>query len=402
MNDWNEVTLGEVLTGTSRPVVVSSVEKVPFAGARWYAEGIYARTVEEATKVKTKILHRLALDDITYNRMWATKAAFGVVDSDAGGCLVTNDFPIFVADQTRLIPAYMRLIFQTTTFQTEAAVRAVGTTERRRLKEPDFLSIKVLLPSVVEQRRIVDGLSAVDAQIEALAAEIAALQGATDAMRANLLEPKDHWERVSVGEVATPVTGRAFPDRFQGNRNGVLPYFKVSDMSAPGNERELANATNWLTVESREELKPRVCPAGTVVFPIIGAALLTEKRRIITQPSAFDQNLMGLIIGERITSAYMLAVMSNMRLSELTQRGAVPSVNQRLVSSIEIGLPPIEEQIEIGDSLITLYHESEALAAELSAMRSFRSAFLTALLNREIEIPESYDRLMEPTTVGVD
>ncbi len=35
------------------------------------------------------------------------------------------------------------------------------------------------------------------------------------------------------------------------------------------------------------------------------------------------------------------------------------------------------------------------LTAELSYLRAFRSALLTALLNQEIEIPESYDRLLE-------
>lgn len=394
MTEWPLTPLGAVLTQVARPVAVAELEAVPFAGARWYAGGIYARAVEEASKVKTKSLNRLSAGDVTYNRMWATKAAFGVVGTDADGCLVTNDFPVFEADCSQLLPEYMALVFGSATFQASAALLAVGTTERRRLKERDFLSIEVALPSVAAQRRMVDLIQALDNSLRAFGREVSEAEAALSALRAHLLAPQSHWRKMKIRDVATTATGRAFPDRFQGVTEGTIPYFKVSDMGLPGNERRLTHAPNWLTDTSAAVVKPRVCPPGTVVFPIIGAALMTEKRRVLAQPSAFDQNVMGLVLREFVTSEYMLAVMSNVRLADLSQTGAVPSVNQALVGDIDVWVPPLEEQVQIGATLDAVHLTVEALGAELSRLRTFRTALLGGLLSRDIAIPESYDQFL--------
>src|SRR5690606_19048831 len=105
---------------------------------------------------------KLRTGDVTYNRMWATKASFGLAHEDVDGCHVTNDFPIFEVDTAETSGEYIELVFQTSAFQNEAATRATGTTERRRLKQRDFLNIPVALPPLDEQRRIVDLIAAVD------------------------------------------------------------------------------------------------------------------------------------------------------------------------------------------------------------------------------------------------
>src|SRR4026207_166129 len=96
---WRSVRLAEVLRPVARPVRTDDIATVPFAGVRWYADGVYPRDELDAADVKTKVFNRLHAGDITYNRMWATKAAFGVAGPDVDGCLVTNDFPIFIANE---------------------------------------------------------------------------------------------------------------------------------------------------------------------------------------------------------------------------------------------------------------------------------------------------------------
>ncbi len=339
--------------------------------------------------------------DFVYNKSTSKDAPAGVVARYEGNerAVVTSLYFAFRARTGVVDPRFLLLacngaeFFDSLRGMLREGARAHGLLNVR-LKE--FYSAAVAVPPLAQQRRIVDVVAAVDAQIGALADEAHRAERALDALRGELLAPKSHWSTVTIGEVAVTATGRAFPDRFQGKSSGVMPYFKVADMGAKGNERRLVDAPNWLTEESRAAVKPRVCPPGTVVFPIIGAALLTEKRRVLTMDSAFDQNVMGLILGDRVTCDYMFAVMSNIRLGDLSQTGAVPSVNQGLVAGIKIPLPPLDEQRAIGSTLIKLHGDIEALVDELTHLRIFRSTLLTALLNHEVEIPESYDRLLEP------
>ncbi len=74
---------------------------------------------------------------------------------------------------------------------------------------------------------------------------------------------------------------------------------------------------------------------------------MTEKRRILSESAAFDNNVMGLVADEGlIRPRYLLAFMTTVRLGSLAQHGAVPSVNQSHLASLRIPLPSLDEQDE--------------------------------------------------------
>lgn len=66
--------------------------------------------------------------------------------------------------------------------------------------------------------------------------------------RSQLLQPGDGWDDVAVGDLAETRTGRAFPNKYQGNASGEVPYFKVADINALANSRYLTTASNWLVL----------------------------------------------------------------------------------------------------------------------------------------------------------
>ena len=137
--------LGDLLLQIDRREEVDGMAEVEFAGVRWYTEGVYRRPSVPAKELKTRYVNRIVEGDITYNRMWATKAAFGVVGPEVDGCLVTNDFPTFIA-KDGVNPIFFGLVFKTRAFKSAASALAKGSTERKRLNEKDFLSIKVVVP----------------------------------------------------------------------------------------------------------------------------------------------------------------------------------------------------------------------------------------------------------------
>ena len=184
------------------------------------------------------------------------------------------------------------------------------------------------------------------------------------------------WPRECIGEIASFAGGVAFPRAEQGQVSGEFPFLKVSDMNAPGNERELFSSANWITEEQRSRLRARLWPAGTVVFPKVGAALKTEKRRILTRPSAFDNNVMGLVPKERILPRYLLAVMETIRFGDFAQEGVVPSINQRMVASIQVPIPPLGEQARMVELLDAFDANTDALQRQRMQLRHLKVALL--------------------------
>jgi len=260
----------------------------------------------------------------------------------------------------------------------------------------DVLSLPVKVAPLPEQHRIVDLMGAVDAYVAAADARVEAARTARTALLTDLLStPGDDWAETTLGEVCAFAGGYAFSDRFQGANSGEVPFFKVSDMNTLGNELILTSANNWVSETVLKEMRAKAWPPGTVVFPKVGAALLTEKRRALGCRAAFDNNVMGVIAGDQVLPEFLLAFMQSVRLGSLAQIGAVPSVNQSHVASVPLVLPPLPEQLRIVDLVGAVDGEietSEKLAAEA---RTLRTALLTDLLSGTHEIPSSYDRLLE-------
>lgn len=291
-----------------------------------------------------------------------------------------------------LIPGFLGVVMSSAEIRSRWRSMARGSAIKN-LSGPIIRGAPIHIPPLAVQRRIVDLVGALDANITTLAAEASALQSATAALRKQLLNEADGVQ-VSLGSVTSFASGYAFSPDLQGRTDGKYPFLKVSDMNRPGNETEIVSAANWVDDAELSTLRAKTWPAGTVVFPKVGAALLTEKRRVLSQDSAFDNNVMGLVPGPRITSDYLFAVMQEVRLGDFAQPGAVPSINQSHLTSILVNLPSLAGQAAVTEVLSAAAVHLASAHEEASGLRAARSALLPALLSGHLEVPESYDELV--------
>jgi type I restriction enzyme S subunit len=82
----------------------------------------------------------------------------GIVPDSLDGALLTNDFPIFGADTTKLSVAYFGWLSKTGQFVELCRKASEGSTNRVRLKLERFLNSVVPLPPLAEQQRVVERL----------------------------------------------------------------------------------------------------------------------------------------------------------------------------------------------------------------------------------------------------
>ena len=193
----------------------------------------------------------------------------------------------------------------------------------------------------------------------------------------------DGWRVLRIGEIARVVSGIGFPREYQGNRVGPLPIFKVSDMNAPGNERELRVAANTVDAHVLSTLKGTAHPAGTVVFPKVGAALLTNKRRRLAVASAFDNNVMGLV-PTACDPIYLYYRMQTIDFSNYVQQGAVPSVNGSTIGSIRVLVPTLPEQRKIAAILSSVDDAVEKTQAVIDEVQVVKRGLMQDLLTRGV------------------
>ena len=166
-------------------------------------------------------------------------------------------------------------------------------------------------------------------------------------------------------------SGVGFPDTEQGGSSGT-PFFKVSDMNNDGNENEMNVANNYVTdaqIAARRWSPIEEVPA--IFFAKVGAAVMLNRKRLCRFPFLLDNNTMAYSLGKDQWDAdFAKALFETVDLTSLVQVGALPSYNAGDVEAMEIMLPDVSEQHQIGayfrllDNLITL-HQREQLNTNL-------------------------------------
>src|SRR3974377_1783708 len=101
------------------------------------------------------------------------------------------------------------------------------------------------------------------------------------------------WARVEdLAEIksgSTPSNAEA-----QSEASGEIPWFKVSSMNLQGNETRMRHSQWWFNRNHAEKLRLSIIKSGSLIFPKLGGALLTNKRRVLDIDAVIDMNLMAV------------------------------------------------------------------------------------------------------------
>ena len=187
----------------------------------------------------------------------------------------------------------------------------------------------------------------------------------------------DPWEQRKLGDIGKARSGVGFPDADQGGLTGV-PFFKVSDMNSDGNENEMTVANNYVTAEQIADHRwSPITELPAIFFAKVGAAVMLNRKRLCRFPFLLDNNTMAYSLSPTKWDAdFAKALFGTVDLTSLVQVGALPSYNAGDVESMEIYLPSLLEQEQIGayfnhlDNLITLHQR------ELEKLQNIKKSML--------------------------
>lgn len=173
--------------------------------------------------------------------------------------------------------------------------------------------------------------------------------------------------RVRIGDICTsfsgftPAAADLYPD-------GKYPYFKVAEMNREANLRVMTETDSYIR-ESR-----KFFPKGAIVFPKNGAAIATNKKRILGQDSIVDLNTGGVRANESfVDTDYLFYLFQNIDFEQFMRRGAVPTLDLKSIMALEIDLPSLSDQRRIVDELDLLSGIIEKKNAQLRTLDELAS-----------------------------
>lgn len=188
----------------------------------------------------------------------------------------------------------------------------------------------------------------------------------------------DDWKQRKLGEYVNITSGEA-PSKFE---VGTELYVKVDDLNY--NDKYVVDTQNKVAEHSTIKRVTK----GSVIFPKRGAAIMTNKVRILGIDSYMDTNMMSLS-SEKLDSEFLYNIISKEGLYKIADTSTIPQINNKHIEPYEVIIPSLDEQKRIGvyfrslDHLITLHRR------KLEKLKEYKKGMLQKMFPKNGEkVPE--------------
>ena len=150
----------------------------------------------------------------------------------------------------------------------------------------------------------------------------------------------DDWEVKTIDEFATLTSGES-PSKFK-FIDGGIPYYKVEQMN---------NSLKYQKETPFHIQTLNFVQKGSVIFPKRGAAIETNKVRILSQDSFFDTNIMSVTLNETVSNEYFYYWLVKKELWQIADTTSIPQINNKHIKPLLVPIPPLPEQQRIAKAL---------------------------------------------------
>jgi type I restriction enzyme S subunit len=346
-------------------------------------------------------LMRLEEGDLVYRTITAFEAPSAVVQSDFEGAFVTPQaFPVFRLNGSKILPAFMELLTTSPKFHEAMSERCTGTVLRRKtLAVGAFLSIPISLPSLEEQRRIVDLIGAVDGAIDAANTGVANSDALWWQLTSELQERASKTESTPFGSIAA-ISGGLTKNKKDFERPDVIdvPYLRVANV-----HRRYLDLSDVATIRATpEKLEALRLQPGDLLLNEggdkdklgRGAIWRGELQDCIHQNHVFRARITDASFVPEFVSAWANSFGKGWFETYGTQTTGIASISKTTLSKFPIPCLHFDDQQQWADLLDSAMVSQDSYRETADSLRSLRTELLASLLSGAHTIPETYDELM--------
>ena len=265
---------------------------------------------------------------------------------------------------------------------------AIGSLlEKRRIHFNDFLKLKMKLPTLPEQQKIANFLSAIDDKIELQTKKIEQLEKYKKGIIQKLFngeirfpEFKDEWRDVKLGEIGTTYTGLKGKTKKDFGNKGK-PFIQYKQVF----ENSEINSKNFAYVHIAENEKQNTVKYGDVLFTIS-----SETPHEVGFASVFLSNipevyLNSFCFGFRANPSILYPLFSKYifrhkefrkNVIKLAQGSTRYNISKSEMMKIKIKLPSLPEQQKIANFLNAIDDKIELEKKKLEQIKAYKKGLM--------------------------
>ena len=279
-----------------------------------------------------------------------------------------------------------------------------GTT-RPRVNVSDVRNLKILLPPLPEQQRIAYVLSTVQEARDKTQAVIEAARemkkslmkhlftyGPVPLAEASKVPLKDTeigmvpegWNVAMLGDSAKIVSGGTPSRKNPEYWNGDIPWVKTGEV----NYRSITKTEEKISKKGLEESSTRIIPSGSLLMAMYGEGVTRGRVSILGIDAAINQACAAIFPFNNLYT-YFLFYLFSINYEQIRNLGF--GANQKnlsatLIKTIKIPIPPLPEQQQIADILVSVDKNIEANENKKKALDTIFQTLLQNLMTGKIRV----------------
>jgi type I restriction enzyme, S subunit len=180
------------------------------------------------------------------------------------------------------------------------------------------------------------------------------------------------WQQVKLGDFVDIRSGDS-PSMFNFIDSGIYPFYKVEDMNY--SEKYITTSRYHFNEYQKPLMEKKM-----VIFPKRGAAIFTNKVRILSKEAFFDTNIMGLLVKKGLDGEFLYYLLKRIGLSQFADTTSVAQINNKHIIPLCINLPPLPEQNRIVSVLETWDKATEKLNKKIAIKKQIKKGLMQDLL----------------------
>lgn len=401
--------IGEFLKRNKTAVTIQDGVKYQRVTIKVRNGGVVPRDEVMGENIGTKKQFLVSKGQFILSKIDARNGAMGIIPAKLDGAVVTQDFLPYDIDTTKVNPQYFVLVCTTKQFIAFCQSCSSGTTNRQRVDEAQFFNIKVPIPSLEEQNKLVEEYNMQITQADNLVKECYDIDKhillyfnesvglKQSGCQINLLsfiryaDISNRWDPFTVinklsanvpicplGNFITEIaTGTTPPTSKKEYFNGDIKFYTPSDISG---RLYLEEAERTLTKKAIEDKKARVFHRGDILFVGIGSTV--GKVGIVRDEIASsNQQITGFKVNANLLhpeyAFYYLHYHKDLTTIEQSKT-TLPIVNQEKIANIPIPVPTMSLQKEMvkhmnsmREKIDELYKQS--IECRIKALKNFET-----------------------------
>lgn len=342
-----------------------------------------------ANKENTDKYYIIEKGDFVYNPRKSNDAPYGPVhmyESDCKG-IVSPLYLCFKPINKTLSLLFMKNYFKSSSWH--KYIYANGDTgardDRVSVKVTTFLDMPVNIPSLPEQQKIADFLTAYDTMIDTQSQRVEAMKTRKKGLLQKIFSQEirfkndngqnyPEWEKKTVGSLANNIVGGGTPStKNPAFYAGEIPWISSSDLVE--DKINYLNMTRFITQDAINRSATKLIPAQSVM---IVCRVGVGKVAVNELPLCTSQDFMNLIVKEENSPVFIGYLLMNLMVKRKNsvQGTAIKGIPSAEIKKFKVLVPALPEQQKIADFLTTVDAQIDVEEKRLETMKTIKKGLL--------------------------